>query len=459
MEGGRRLAHGTVALTVHGPSGALDLVVPPEASVDDVAREYAAKAGLQFAPDPAQPARARHWSPGRRWPSSASAAATCWPPAAPYAGTRATTSRRSRTRRRPAPSRSRGSRSPSAVAAAGRLVRVAGRRAGHRRGPADRRPARLLRLPRGAADRAAQRAPHGGRPGLRGRRGVRGGLGAGAGAAARRSSASPHWSPRVAAGVARALDVAGRRGAAGLDRGGRGAVPRHRRRRAAARGDPRVVWAAAARGARWPRGSCPASRSTCPTSSSSTSNGWPSTAWSARDRPHGTSRPDGRAAGRGRPGRGPRIPDRHRLRRRDLGGGRGRGADAAGHRRPARRPDRRTGHGRPLGRGPAAGCSQLPAPGGARDAPRRRAHLLGRAGRRAAGRLSTPGRGSPWASPGSCWPSCSSSVAVATGRGWRSAWWSRRAEVAEGLAGAGAIAALVVASGLFRALWEIKFRV
>ena len=50
-------------------------------------------------------------------------------------------------------------------------------------------------------------------------------------------------------------------------------------------------------------------------------------------------------------------------------------------------------------------------------------------------------------------------MAVATGRGWRSAWWSRRAEVAEGLAGAGAIAALVVASGLFRALWEIKFRV
>ena len=50
-------------------------------------------------------------------------------------------------------------------------------------------------------------------------------------------------------------------------------------------------------------------------------------------------------------------------------------------------------------------------------------------------------------------------VAVATGRGWRSAWWSRRAEVAEGLAGAGAIAALVVASGLFRTLWELKFRV
>src|SRR4051794_35425014 len=47
---GRRGAHSTVALTVHGPAGALDLAVPPEASVDDVAREYAARAGLQFAP-------------------------------------------------------------------------------------------------------------------------------------------------------------------------------------------------------------------------------------------------------------------------------------------------------------------------------------------------------------------------------------------------------------------------
>jgi hypothetical protein len=46
-------------------------------------------------------------------------------------------------------------------------------------------------------------------------------------------------------------------------------------------------------------------------------------------------------------------------------------------------------------------------------------------------------------------------VAVALGRGWRSAWWSRRAEVAEGLCGALALAALVVASGWFRELWEI----
>jgi hypothetical protein len=46
-------------------------------------------------------------------------------------------------------------------------------------------------------------------------------------------------------------------------------------------------------------------------------------------------------------------------------------------------------------------------------------------------------------------------VAVATGRGWRSAWWSRRAEVAEGLAGALVVASLVVATGWFRQLWEM----
>ena len=46
-------------------------------------------------------------------------------------------------------------------------------------------------------------------------------------------------------------------------------------------------------------------------------------------------------------------------------------------------------------------------------------------------------------------------VGVAVGRGWRSAWWSRRAEIAESLCGAGALASLVVAVGLFRHLWEI----
>ncbi len=45
---------------------------------------------------------------------------------------------------------------------------------------------------------------------------------------------------------------------------------------------------------------------------------------------------------------------------------------------------------------------------------------------------------------------------VATGRGWRSVWWSRRAEVAEVMAGAFGIGATIVAAGLFRALWEIN---
>jgi hypothetical protein len=46
-------------------------------------------------------------------------------------------------------------------------------------------------------------------------------------------------------------------------------------------------------------------------------------------------------------------------------------------------------------------------------------------------------------------------VAVAAGRGWRSAWWSRRAEVAEGLCGALAVASLVASAGWFRQLWEL----
>ena len=45
--------------------------------------------------------------------------------------------------------------------------------------------------------------------------------------------------------------------------------------------------------------------------------------------------------------------------------------------------------------------------------------------------------------------------AVATGRGWRSAWWSRRAEVAEGLCGALVVASVVVSAGWFREVWEM----
>lgn len=46
-------------------------------------------------------------------------------------------------------------------------------------------------------------------------------------------------------------------------------------------------------------------------------------------------------------------------------------------------------------------------------------------------------------------------VAVQVGRGWRSAWWARRAEIAEALCGAAAVGSLVVAVGFFRHLWEV----
>lgn len=45
-------------------------------------------------------------------------------------------------------------------------------------------------------------------------------------------------------------------------------------------------------------------------------------------------------------------------------------------------------------------------------------------------------------------------VAVAVGRGWRSAWWSRRAEWSETAAGAFALAAVVPAIGVFEVLWK-----
>lgn len=46
-------------------------------------------------------------------------------------------------------------------------------------------------------------------------------------------------------------------------------------------------------------------------------------------------------------------------------------------------------------------------------------------------------------------------AAVYVGRGWRSAWWSRRAEIAEAMCGAFAVGSLVVAVGFFRHLWEV----
>ncbi|MDT0200500.1 hypothetical protein [Nocardioides sp. AE5] len=48
-------------------------------------------------------------------------------------------------------------------------------------------------------------------------------------------------------------------------------------------------------------------------------------------------------------------------------------------------------------------------------------------------------------------------IAIATGHGWRSVAWSRWAEVAETVATALVVAAAVVSSGLFRAVWELPF--
>ncbi|CAN5289306.1 hypothetical protein BH09ACT12_BH09ACT12_05260 [soil metagenome] len=45
-------------------------------------------------------------------------------------------------------------------------------------------------------------------------------------------------------------------------------------------------------------------------------------------------------------------------------------------------------------------------------------------------------------------------VAVALGRGWRSAWWARRAEVAESFCAAFGVGSVVVAAGLVTALWN-----
>ncbi len=46
-------------------------------------------------------------------------------------------------------------------------------------------------------------------------------------------------------------------------------------------------------------------------------------------------------------------------------------------------------------------------------------------------------------------------AAVFVGRGWRSAWWSRRAEIGEVLCGSLAVGSVVVAVGFFRHLWEV----
>ena len=88
---GRRMAAGaggldTLAVSIHGPAGVLDLAVPPGRPRRDLAREYAAQSGARAVPAHVHPARpaaplrcalatpgstpATSWSPRRRPPTT-----------------------------------------------------------------------------------------------------------------------------------------------------------------------------------------------------------------------------------------------------------------------------------------------------------------------------------------------------------------------------------------------------
>ena len=405
MEGGRRLAHGTLALTVHGPAGALDLVVPPEASVDDVAREYAARAGLQFAPT-------LHSRLGKTLVPQSSLAEL-------------------------------GIRSGDVLAAGGAVRRHAGDHVIEETEPTPPGAFSVTWFTVAVAV-AALAGWFGSRVGgldsdegrltvgLLGFSAFLGVLPIGR-LSAHRMVAAPAfaaaaafavvWAPEperlptvvgvtalvaaVAAAVARALDVQGDEalrvwivvGVGLFLVTGAGAL---------LHADPRVVWSLLLLAATLAARFVPAIAIDVPDQFLIDLERLAVTAWSARDRPHGR---------RGRTVVPPTAVAQVAAR-----GSRIVTASAAGvwavvavsapmlltDRRPARRPDRRARHGRALGCSAAPGGAQLPAPGGPRHAPRRRAHVLGRAGGRAVAASSTPGRASPWASPGSCWPSCSS---------------------------------------------------
>ena len=135
------------------------------------------------------------------------------------------------------------------------------------------------------------------------------------------------------------------------------------------------------------------------------------------------------------------------------------GGPVAGDRDQLDRRDRRALPGLLRRRGPAPRGAQLPPRRSARPAPDRRPRAAGPGSRpRCSGSPTAPG--SPRSGP---LPSESRRVlvvvAVATGRGWRSAWWARRAEVAESLSGAAALASVFVAVGLFQRVWELTSNV
>jgi hypothetical protein len=455
MDSGRRLAHGTLALTVHGPSGALDLVVPPEASVHDVAREYATRAGLQFAPT-------LHSRLGQVLVPDSSLAEL-------------------------------GVRSGDVLAAGGAVRRHAGDHVAEEAAapPPGALSAAWFTVAVAVAALAGWFGSRvGGLDGEEGRLTV-GLLGLSAllgvlpvgRLSAHRMVAAPAfaaaaafavlWAPEperlptivgvtalvaaVAAGVARALDVQGDEalriwivvGVLLFLVTGAGAL---------LHADPRVVWSLLLLASTLAARFVPAVAIDVPDQFLIDIERLAVTAWSARDRP------------RGRRGRTvvPPVAVAHVAAR----GARIVTASAAGIWVVAAvsAPMLLMTASLPVDR---LGARAMVALSGAALllAARSYRHPVARAMLRGAGLtcwgalaavlldLVDSAQGVGLALAGVLLAVLLVLVAVATGRGWRSAWWSRRAEVAEGLAGAGTIAALVVASGLFRSLWEIKFRV
>ncbi len=454
-EGGRRLAQGTVALTVHGPAGAVDLVVPPEASVDDVAREYAAKAGLQFAP-------ALHSRIGKVLEPTRSLGDLGIRSGAMLAAGGAI--RRHAGDLTPEPAEDRG---PGAFSAAWFAVAVG-----------------IAALAGWFASRVGGLDTLEGQVtvGLLGLSAVIGVLPVGrlsshrmvaAPAFAAAAAFAVVWAPEperlptvvgvtalvaaVAAGVARALDVQGDEalrvwifvGVGLFLVTGAGAL---------LHADPEVVWSILLLAATLAARFVPVVAIDVPDQFLIDLERLAVSAWSARDRPHGR--------------RGRMVVPPHAVAQVAARGARIVTAAAAGVwavvavsapmlLATASLPVDRIGARVMVG---LAGAALLLAARSYRHATARA--LLRGAGLTCwaalavvlLGLMDTP-QSVALGIAGVLLAALMVVVAVATGRGWRSAWWSRRAEVAEGLAGAGTIAALVVASGLFRALWEIKFRV
>ena len=438
-------------------SGVLDLVVPAGAAAADVAREYAAQAGLAVHPAAAHPRSASRSTPTSPSPTPASRRAPSWSrrPTRTAAGRRAPPAYRRRPGRAAAETRplagARGLRSRSAAACS-----PAGSPPHHGRHRPRTVAVGLLRRRRGAR-RAARR------PATPPTARVAAPAFAGAAAFAiawdpeperaaddprRRRRSPPRSRPR-----SRGPGPRGRRGAAGLDRRRRRGLRGHRRRcRWSAcdrRSSGRCSLLVAMLAARF----VPALAVDVPDQYLIDLERLAVTAWSARDRPRGRRGRTVVPRAARRRGRRARHAHRHRRGGRDAGRGRRSRRRCCSHRDPA---VDRIGARCLVG---FAGAALLLAARSYRHAAARA--LLRVAGLAAGWRCSSccsaagrRTRGFVLASR-SCRSRACSVVAVATGRGWRSAWWSRRAEVAEACAGASRSARWSSPSGCSGSLWEL----